>query len=279
MDGINLRRKKSWVFLSIIMFLFLGFFSFISSKAYMKEEQNFYHTELKKEISLTTMSTLRIESWEYNPKKNIMEILLTIDDSNDYTFEALSKANTRSPMSLKTIYHEQENYVLQIEDVPSNWEAIALDIYEVNKTDEAAVIKNEDEKIEEEREELIKTIYADQKKTKVNDELETKEKDVYAMYFIEMERTQLGKEIKKYTQAIQQEVQKKNELNKEIKELEKEKKYDTEIEKIDTETEIELKKDFIKECDLMIEDYEFEQKNAEEKIRKLNQKEQDLLKI
>jgi hypothetical protein len=275
---MNLRRKKSWIYGCITMFIFVGFFSLVTSKIYLGEEIVYHHTEIGKELDLTTNNTMQIENWDFNSKENEMEVLLKMSDSEtEHSFEAFQKSSAEVPLPLEIVYQDQGQYALYIEHISPNWEALAIDIYDPSYERTVDLDTEENEKEESETTPL-KTIYADQMKTNVNDDLYSKNENVYAMYFIEIERTQLNEHIKQLNQLIQDEEKKQTEIKMEIKTLEENSKYETEIEKVDTQSDIKYKEDEIKESLLTIEEYQFEKENATEKLSKLKQKEQDLLK-
>ncbi|OAH58676.1 hypothetical protein AWH48_16905 [Domibacillus aminovorans] len=278
MSRINLKRKKSWMYSSLMMFFVLGFFSLLTSKVYLGEETVLYHTEKEKEIALTSTSTVKIEKWDFNGKTNEMQIYLKMSElSTDYRFEAFEKTNTNNPLPLKIVYKNQHDYVLFIENVSPNWEAMAVDIYEpsINLNDDN---ESETEVKEENNRSLLKTIYADQSKTNVDNNLVVTDEKDYSIHFIEGERESVREEIRKIDQLIQVEKDRQSVIEGELNELEEAIEYQTEIEKVATLSMIKGKENEIKNSDLLIEDYLFDQGNARDKIGKLNQKEQDLMK-
>ncbi|MGG3801191.1 hypothetical protein [Metabacillus fastidiosus] len=278
MNRLNLRRKKSWIFFSLITFMFVGFFSLITSKMYIADDQVLYHTEFYKEIKLSPTENMTLENWEWNQNENFMEVLLKIKSNQGYEFQAISKENSNGLLPVTLVYQNDENYVLKIENIPYIWEAMALDIYQVAKKEEIDIEEKNIENNEQEKDKkLVATLFAEQTKTKINNDLTIKEDKVYEIFFIDLEREYLKTVIEKNKGLIQKEKRKQRKIKEEIQELNGEMKYQTEIETVDTQRKIQSKDGSINQSNMQIENYRHEMKNAEEKINKLNQKEQDIL--
>ncbi|AVD54529.1 hypothetical protein [Priestia filamentosa] len=56
----NLRRKRSWMFSLIMAFMFLGFFTFLTSKVYIASDEKLYHTEMGKTLDLSSSGTVNV---------------------------------------------------------------------------------------------------------------------------------------------------------------------------------------------------------------------------
>lgn len=276
--GINLRRKKSWMYVSILTFLFLGFFSLLTSKIYIKTEEKLYHSELKKSIALSGTRTAFIEERQFNPEKHFMEIVMRIEGGDDDKLEfiAQEKARPNVKLPVKTVYRENENFVLQIQDMSSNWEALAIDIYDVNSSD--VTLQDMDIKKEDDSKNVfIKTLFADQKKTEVNAKLTEKTKESYALQFISIEKNDIKEKMKKIDTFISLQSKQEKHLRDEIGEMKYGMKYQTDNEKIDTESKIASKESMIAQMNQGVEEYKKELEDMKDKIKKLEEKEKDLL--
>ncbi|MEH6944789.1 hypothetical protein [Bacillus sp. JJ722] len=274
-EGINLRTKKSRIYVVILFVLVIGFASFLSSKLYLPEHSSYYHTELNTDINITSASTLMIHSWTYNPKKNFMEVAFKIDgeEADDYTFEGVEKANPQVPLPIKKVYQDENQFVLQIENVSPDWGAIALDIYKVhsNVSDIDFNDVNQEINVNEEKE-FMSTIYADQRKTEQSGTLSIKRQSEYAVYFVQKEQEKLKKQIQKYDMAIEIENKNQTKLAKEIMEVEEELEFQTEGDKADSQAQISSKTDAINQSKETIKGYQSEQENLRAKIEKLDVK-------
>ena len=92
-----------------------------------------------------------------------------------------------------------------------------------------------------------------------------------------LEKQFAKKKMKNYEKAITVEAKHKRQTQQEIHELQRDMKYQVEEEKADTESKIAIKKDAIQSNNESIQLYEDEQKSLQEKLEKLNEKEQDLV--
>ncbi|PDY44019.1 hypothetical protein [Bacillus pseudomycoides] len=249
-ERINLRRNKSWVYMAIISFLFLGFFAFLTSKFYMPNDEKLFHTETDKAIKLPGMGKLVVGKREYNPYKNFMEIQFRLENYEEtgYTFQAQEKSNPGTQLPVKVLYEENGHYVVEVQKLSPNWGAVALDIYNKNGEKEQVDIRKFTKDPSEYEEEstnkdtpnkLAYTIFTDQRKTKANDELLAKDNQEYEKDFIERDK-------------------------KDWKE------------KMETQSKISALESKIKESEKNVELFKGEQKNAQDKIKKLEQKAQEI---
>lgn len=279
-DRINLRRKKSWIYILIIMFIFLGFFSLMTSKIYMEPINKNYHTDINKPIRLSSINILTINSWEYNPKNNFMEVVLKFENpDSDFTFVAQEKINPQINLPIKTVYKDKENYVLQIKELSLNWEALALDIYQVNnqkvKIDFERTNTIQEESSEGEKT-FLRSVFTDQTKIVTNSALPIQTFEEYEGKILDMEQENIREKIKKYDLAIALENKNQTEIRTEINEMEDELKYETEEEKTNIQAKITSRNEDITRSAATIEDYKNNQEKLNLQIRLLEEKENDI---
>ncbi|PES61041.1 hypothetical protein CN507_29770 [Bacillus cereus] len=286
-ERINLRRNKSWIYLAIISFLFLGFFAFLTSKIYMPNDEKLFHTETNKVIKLSGMGKLIVEKREYNPHKNFMEIRFRIEgyEETGFTFKAQEKGKSGVQLPVKVLYEENGNYVIEVKELSPNWGALALDIYNKNSEKEQMDIRKFTQDVNEYEEEitstkspnkLVQTIFTDQRKTKANDELLAEDKKTYELDFIERDKKDIETKIENYGKAIKLEEENGKTVYEKVKELKDEMKYQTEAEKTETQSKISSLESKIKSSEKNVELFKGEQKIARDKIKKLEQKAQEI---
>ncbi|PEA24250.1 hypothetical protein [Bacillus nitratireducens] len=286
-ERINLRRNKSWIYLAIISFLFLGFFAFLTSKIYMPNDEKLFHTETNKVIKLSGMGKLIVEKREYNPHKNFMEIRFRIEgyEETGFTFKAQEKGKPGVQLPVKVLYEENGNYVIEVKELSPNWGALALDIYNKNSEKEQMDIRKFTQDVNEYEEEitstkspnkLVQTIFTDQRKTKANDELLAEDKKTYELDFIERDKKDIETKIENYGKAIKLEEENGKTVYEKVKELKDEMKYQTEAEKTETQSKISSLESKIKSSEKNVELFKGEQKIARDKIKKLEQKAQEI---
>ncbi|PGM80612.1 hypothetical protein CN957_13795 [Bacillus cereus] len=286
-ERINLRRNKSWIYLAIISFLFLGFSAFLTSKIYMPNDEKLFHTETNKVIKLSGLGKLIVEQREYNPHKNFMEIRFRIEgyEETGFTFKAQEKGKPGAQLPVKVLYEENGNYVIEVKELSPNWGALALDIYNKNSEKEQMDIRKFTQDVNEYEEEntstkspnkLVQTIFTDQRKTKANDELLAEDKKTYELDFIERDKKDIETKIENYGKAIKLEEENGKTVYEKVKELKDEMKYQTEAEKTETQSKIASLESKIKSSEKNIELFKGEQKIARDKIKKLEQKAQEV---
>ncbi|PHC36268.1 hypothetical protein COF09_29150 [Bacillus toyonensis] len=286
-ERINLRKNKSWVYLTIISFLFLGFFAFLTSKIYMPSDEKLFHTETNKVIKLSGMGKLIVEKREYNPHKNFIQIYFRLEgyEETGYTFKAQQKANPGVQLPVKVLYEENGKYVVEVKELSPNWGALAFDIYNKNGEKEQMDIRKFTQDVNEYEEEnaatkspnkLVQTIFTDQRKTKANDELLAEDKKTYELDFIERDKKDIETKIKNYGKAIKLEEENAKTVYEKVKELQDEMKYQTEAEKTETQSKIASLESKIKSSEKNVELFKGEQKIARDKIKKLEEKAQEI---
>ncbi|MCF2132093.1 hypothetical protein L1I79_37595 [Strepomyces sp. STD 3.1] len=276
----NLRRKRSWMFSLIMAFMFLGFFTFLTSKVYIASDEKLYHTEMGKTLDFSSSGTVTLEKRTYYPAQHQLEMVLRMDqvDEEDFQFKAQEKANSGVDLPIKVLYQDDGYYVVRVKQLSSNWEALAFDLYQKPVQEESVDVEGSEEKTEEEEpeDELVQTISSDQSKTSTSSEKSSKTMQAYGLLVVDIQQKEVKKKIKSYEKAIGVEMKNQRALRKEIGELKADMEYQIETEKAETEAQISLKEDEIRMKEESISLYKDEKKMLKEKLKKLNEKEQDL---
>ncbi|MEH7050472.1 hypothetical protein, partial [Bacillus pseudomycoides] len=224
-NGVNLRRKKSWIYGLIVGFIFVGFFVFFTSKLYLPYEEPVYHTELKKSVALFGNRTMTIEKRAYDPASHTIEMFLHVEggDGEHYQFQAQEKANPNLQLPVKVVYQDDKNLVVQVKELSSKWQAVALDVFEKNNRDVTVETKQKNEgenetSKEDDKQTFLKSFFSDQKKTEIEEGISQKSKGAYAKVFIGMEQKILKEKVKQYDEVMKQETSKQTEWQKQITE-------------------------------------------------------------
>ncbi|MCQ6529828.1 hypothetical protein, partial [Bacillus mycoides] len=186
-SGVNLRRKKSWIYGLIVGFMLVGFFLFFTSKLYLPYEKPVYHTELKKPVALFGSRTMTVERRAYDPASHTIEMFLHVDggDGEQYQFQAQEKANPNLQLPVKVVYQDDENIVVQVKELSLKWQAVALDVFEKNNRDVTLETKQKNEEEietskEDDKQTFLKSFFSDQNKTDVEEGISQKSKGSYA---------------------------------------------------------------------------------------------------
>lgn len=279
-NGVNLRRKKSWIYGLIVGFMFFGFFGFFTSKLYVPYEEPVYHTELKKSVALLGNRTMTIEKRAYDPASHTIEMFLHVEggDGEKYQFQAQEKANPNLQLPVKVVYQDDENMVVQVKELSPKWQAVALDVFEKNNQDVTLETNKEENGTskEDEKQTFLKSFFSDQKKTEIEEGISQKSKGSYAKVFIGMEQKILKDKVKQYDEVMKQEISKQTEWQKQITEWKNDSKYQTETEKMETDAKINSKETNISQSKEKVELYKWEQGQVKEKIKKLDEKAKDV---
>ncbi|EEM02392.1 MULTISPECIES: hypothetical protein [Bacillus] len=282
-NGVNLRRKKSWIYGLIVGFIFVGFFVFFTSKLYLPYEEPVYHTELKKSVALFGNRTMTIEKRAYDPASHTIEMFLHVEggDGEHYQFQAQEKANPNLQLPVKVVYQDDKNLVVQVKELSSKWQAVALDVFEKNNRDVTVETKQKNEgenetSKEDDKQTFLKSFFSDQKKTEIEEGISQKSKGAYAKVFIGMEQKILKEKVKQYDEVMKQETSKQTEWQKQITEWKNDSKYQTETEKMETDAKINSKETNISQSKEKVELYKWEQGQVKEKIKKLDEKAKDI---
>ncbi|MEH7520921.1 hypothetical protein [Priestia megaterium] len=280
----NLNRNRSWKYTAVLIFFFIGFLSLLTSKFYLKTEDPLYHTNTYESVSSNITGTVTIENRVYHPASSSLDMVIKMDqtDEEEVSFVAQEKANPNIKLPVHLVYEDDGYYVVRISDLSPNWEALAFDLYQENEEKETVNVDDvtsdsETDSTEEiDAHALITTLYSDQRKTKSEEGKGTKSKQEYALLVNELEKQFVKQKMKNYEKAIMVEAKHKRQTQQEMNELQRDMKYQVDEEKADTESTIAMKKDAIQSSDESIQLYKDEQKSLQEKLQKLNEKQQDL---
>lgn len=284
MEGFNLKKKSkknlkvnmSNVYIVMALCFILGFGFFGTSKIFIAEEIPVNQTELNQEFDLRSNGKFIINDWIYDEEYNKMEVVLVTngikDFSNKLDFTAVSRMNLKQELSTNIVYNDNEIYIIQIENVPKNFDQMAVRLNKSEKNN--ADIFNESEEVED-RKKVISTVYTDQRVVKRGTVKEKNFKE-YAVQTTNDLIENSTSEIEKNHHNIEIIEKLILEVNEEIKRLKQELLYQTLDDQINTNNQIyRLERE--------IEGYEKDKKmmnenitNIKAKIERLDQKKRDL---
>lgn len=264
------------VYILIALFFILGFGFFGSSKIFIAEVIPLNQTELNQEFDLRSNGKFLINDWIYDEEFNKMEVVLVTngikDFSNKLDFTAVSKSNLKQELTTNVVYEDNEIYIIQIENVPKNFDQIALRLNKSEKNN--ADIFNESEE-KEDRKKIISTVYTDQRVVKKGTVKEKNFKE-YAVQTTNDLIENSTSEIEKLYRNIEIVEGLSLEVNEEISRLKQELLYQTLDDQIDTNNQIyRLEREienYVKDKKVMNENIT----NIKAKIERLDQKKRDL---
>lgn len=269
-NKVKLSKKKTWKYLLLLTFSFFIFLFFLTSKIILWDDSKILSTPIGAEQQLSTQS-LQLVRWEYNPEKALMEIEIASkrrshNVEKELEFSAREKLNPTVPMETEVVSRFENTMIVQIENIPVAFQAVALTIAEKSN-------EQEDELKNYEKSEW--KIYSDYRKIDINNDLNKKDDYAYKLEHIEKEIEQQKLEIKNIQGSIQLKENEIQQFEMDIAQLESSKEYQTDQEKKQTDMEIQQRNHLIKSTNEVKKDLEVVLVEANEKLKKLNEKLQD----
>ncbi|MYL39831.1 hypothetical protein [Halobacillus litoralis] len=265
-DKVNLRRKSSRIYVTVITFVFAGLAFFLTSGFIMKEKVEVLSSPVNENIEVSSTQNIEIIKWIYDKDKNRMEIV--IDTKNlDSDYENLKftsfQRSDESELKTETIFQFEDHYVVRINGLSKEYTQVALDLIGTGYS--------EGDKGEEE---LLKTLYADHREINKEDIVE-KEDSEYITYTTHLIIDNIEKSVSETKEIIEENETKINELNQRIRTLKEEKVYQTDEEKLDTDNDINSLEINIGELEKENSNLEMDLDMYQEKIEKAKQKERE----
>lgn len=274
----NLKLNVSNIYIFMAFLFIVGFGFFGTSKLFMAEEVPINQTELNTEFDLRANGKFSINSWVYDEEQNMMEVTIVTNGMKDYSsdldFTSISKRNLKQELHIKTVFNDNEIYILHISNVPKNFEQVALRLHKSERNMQDVFLE-EDEIDDKGNEKLVSTVYTDERKVD-RGIVEEKDNRSYLLQVTEEIITETNRRKDKTSKNIERINLVNEELNEEISKLKKELLYETLDEQIETnnkiyrlERDVELRN---KDIEIMQQDI----KNMDSKIERLNQKKRDI---
>jgi len=266
----------STLYITLAFLFILGFGFFGTSKFFMSEDIPVNQTELNEEFDLQANGTFTVKEWTYDKEEQLMEVTLVTNGIDDYLnkldFSAVSREKLSAELPTEIVYDESDIYIIHINDVPKDFNQIAL---RFNKSDKSYDEMFAEVEGEEEQDNIISTIYTDQRVVK--------EEPIPDRNFTEYAQEITGELIAEAERDIESLGDKSrmtddmiSEIGDEIEQLQADLLYQTVDEQVETNNEIfQLEK--------RIEDYERDKQTISEdaqtiraKVERLKQKQYDL---
>lgn len=272
----NLKLNMSTLYITLAFLFILGFGFFGTSKLFMAEDIPLNQTKLNEEFDLQANGRFTVKEWTYDKKEQLMEVTLVTNGIDDYLnkldFSAVSRGNLSAELPTEIVYDESDIYIIHINEVPKDFNQIAL---RFNKSDKSYNEVFAEVEEEEEQDNIISTIYTDQRVVK--------EEPIPDRNFMEYAQEITGELIAEAERDIEALEDKSHmtydviaDIRKEIEQLQADLLYQTIDEQVETNNEVfQLEK--------RIEDYELEKQTISDdartiraKVERLKQKHYDL---
>ncbi|WP_214770808.1 hypothetical protein [Exiguobacterium sp. s133] len=189
----TLTRDWSRLYLGTGLFFLIGFLFFGFSSLFFAEEQQINATPIGEEKRLKNGQNVTLLDWSHDAKRKQMRVRLQFDQPQDYATKLVTriayKERPTDEQRVRVVYHQDQHYVFEIEDVPRDFDQLALRLYVIEpqqSLEKLSATKREDA--------LVESLYMDQRRVS-NKSLPTQQADDYAQLFLTDEHTQSQKKI------------------------------------------------------------------------------------
>lgn len=274
----RLRTQWSNLYVAITLIFFLSFGFFLSSKIFMADEIDVLNTELGKEFNLNSNGKFTINDWIYDENANQMQVTLITSDMRNYLseldFKSVARSNLKNPLETEVVYSSNDIYIVNINGVPKDFQQVSLRLLK-NEVDVSQEFEEEKTKKQNEKDNLITSIYADQTVVKKG---EIAEGDV-RYYAINITKKMIS-DSKRDSEKVENEILNKEKLiekiQEEISKLKGELLYQTLEEQTETNNEIYSLEKEIVTIEREIEKMSIDIESYKTKIKRLEQRITDL---
>lgn len=273
----RLRTQWSNLYIAITLVFFLSFGFFLTSKMFLADELDVLNTELGKEYNLNSNGKFTINDWIYDEEKNKMQITLITSNMRSYLseleFQSVARSKLDNPLETEVVYSSNDIYIVNIEEVPKDFQQISLrlmkdDVELSNEFDEETKKQNE-------KDNLITSIYADQTVVKRGEIAEGDVRD-YAVNVTNKMIADANKESKEAQNEISKREVLVKKIEEEIKKLKSELLYQTLEEQTKTNNRIYSLEKEITNINREIEKIKLDIESFDTKVDRLEQRINDL---
>ncbi|WP_215112686.1 MULTISPECIES: hypothetical protein [unclassified Exiguobacterium] len=232
----RLTQNVSRFYLVLGVFFIVGFLFFGTSSFFFAEEAPVNETPINEAIRLSNGETVTLHASSYDTETKTMRIRLSLDETpnntNDHLFRYVYKARPDSEKEVVLLYERNDQYVLELEDIPNDFDQLAIRIYGLDES------HSFDELTPEEREDrLLTSLYAD-RRTIEQANHSSSDETTFTRLFVKDELTETEQQLEKAQQSVEAQRQQIKRLDRDKEELEDELPYLSLDEQVEQENEI-----------------------------------------
>ena len=232
----RLTQNVSRFYLGLGVFFIIGFLFFGTSSFFFAEEAPVNETPINETIRLSNGETVTLHASSYDTDMKTIRIRLLLDDApgntNEHLFRYVYKARPDSEKEVDLLYERNDQYVLELKDVPNDFDQLAVRIYGLDES------QSIEELTPEERENgLLTSLYAD-RRTIEQANHSSSDETTFTRLFIEDELTKTERQLEKSQQSVEAQRQQITRLDRDKEELEGELSYLSLDEQVEQENEI-----------------------------------------
>lgn len=232
----RLTQNVSRFYLGFGIFFVIGFLFFGTSSFFFAEETPVNETPINEAIRLSNGETVTLHASSYDTKTKTMRIRLSLDEApgntNNHLFRYVYKARPNSEKEVTSLYDRNNQYVLELKDVPNDFDQLAIRIY---GADESQAIES---LTPEERENsLLTSLYADRRTIEQANHTSSDE-TTFTRLFVEDALAETERQLEKAQQSVEAQRHQITRLDRDKEELEHELPYLSLDEQVEQENEI-----------------------------------------
>lgn len=232
----RLTQNVSRFYLGLGVFFVIGFLFFGTSSFFFAEEAPVNETPINEAIRLSNGETVTLHASSYDTEAKTIRIRLSLDDApgntNDYLFHYVYKARPDSEKEVTLLYERNDQYVLELKDVPNDFDQLAVRIYGVDESQSIDTLSSE-----ERENTLLTSLYADRRTIEQANHSPSDE-TTFTRLFVMDELTETEKQLEAAQQSAEAQRQQIKRLDRDKEELEDELPYLSLDEQVEQENEI-----------------------------------------
>jgi len=288
----SVKHNKSLFYYIALTIIIVMYFIFFNANSILPDNSTVMNTALGQELNAGS-TKLSINRWEYNKNENFMEVELSYKDSSDYIttklkFSAKAKVDVKKKLDVKTMLNTDNIYIVRIENIPKNYEAIALKVSQNSSANMTSSIDTSNNfsssavsnSLSSNNNQSIAgnavTLYCDYRKVKINNNIKSETKKEYIINITKSEINNINKDIATINNTTISNQNLINMANEKINNLNSQLKYEIEDEQTITEQEITSYKANIANNEQQNATLQITKSSLFDKIAKLNQEINDI---
>ncbi|MYL43962.1 coiled-coil domain-containing protein [Virgibacillus salexigens] len=280
-DRVKLKRNSSKIYITIVSFITLGLMFFLASGFIFEEKIQVLATPINENIEVSATENIKIYEWIYDEDKQKMRVIIETnnlsDEYNLLEFKAYQRSDG-SEINTDILFKDDSRIIIELSKFDKNYTQIALDLIGEKEVSEEENSEEQNEKTGKKNTKtaIIKTMYNDYREIEKSSIAELNEDELLS-YLTKIIIRDVEDNIQKAKEDIKNNNEEIKESNKKIGQINAEKVYQTDEEKINSDSDInalETKIKTLNEDNNLIEN---DIQRMEEKIEKTRIKERENL--
>ncbi|MDS0528322.1 hypothetical protein NNC19_21785 [Clostridium sp. SHJSY1] len=280
------KNNKSRFYYVSFVFIILAYFIFFNARNVLPDSSEIMQTPANQEINVGSSSIkITLNRFEYNQNENFMEVEFKYSNKETIAtdFNFLAKVKTKndkiSEINVNPIINTNNTCILHIENIPKEYKVISLKAYEKSSQIDTEGSENDSKNQNASKKESYSaSMYFDYRKIEINNELKVESEKYYMMNIVKNDIENINKEIEVIDEEIKKNLEFVDISNKKIEELNGQVKYQIDKEVAQTKQQIQGYKTKINESIEKNEELKTTKNSKLEKIKKLNEKLNDISK-